>query len=265
MSRAEYMPGLGFDPRDSMRGAFFWALALHLGIIGSLALQAWISGTTKAFGSKDAGGGSVAVTPVNSIPIPHHGEPNPLANPSESAVPQTPVKAPDRVKAETPSPKAIPIKTKKAKQKEAPVASARQIFRPYKELTQNQLTSKAAPQIASPMFTSLPGAGNISTGAHTTLGSRFAGYGAQIEQIVAQHWRTNDVDARYQTAPVVIATFDLMRDGTIRNVQLLQTSGILTLDNSVKRAILDSAPFPPIPPGFEKSYATVEFTFELKR
>ena len=52
--------------------------------------------------------------------------------------------------------------------------------------------------------------------------TRFAAYAEQIQQLVAQKWRTGDVDPHMQNAPVVIATFDLMRDGTIRNLQILQ-------------------------------------------
>ena len=73
------------------------------------------------------------------------------------------------------------------------------------------------------------------------------------------------MDARIQTGPTVIATFELMRDGSVRNVQILQTSNIPALDFSVKRAILDASPFPPIPAGFERDSAKVEFSFELKR
>lgn len=255
------------DHRDSMRIPFAAALALHLGLIGTLLLNAWLRSHSEPFGSKDAGGGAVPIEAVNSIPIPHHGEQNPLANDSESQVPQTPAKPVQREKEEKPPPDAIPLKTKMPKLKPAKVASQPQVFRPFKDLEKNQLTSKSAPQIANPLYTAQQGAGRISTGANTTLGVRLAGYGAQIQQIVAQHWRTSDVDARLQTAPPVIATFDLMRDGGIRNLQILQGSGIPALDISVRRAIEDSAPFPPIPQGqgFDKDYARVEFTFELKR
>jgi TonB family protein len=181
-------------------------------------------------------------------------------------VPQTRTDPVDRVKEEIPKPDAIPIKTKMVKQKPAEVASQHQRFRPYDELDKNQLTSKTAPQVSNPMFTAQPGAGQVSAGT-STLGVRLAAYGAQIKEIVARNWRTNDVDPRRQTAPPVIATFELMRDGTIRNLEILQGSGLPALDISVKRAILDSNPLPPIPQnqGFDKPYAKVEFTFELKR
>lgn len=253
------------DHRDSMRGAFAAALTLHAALIGALVLHAL--DRTQPFGDKNASGGAVAIQAVNSIPIPHHGEQNPLSNDTQSEVPQTLTQPVDRVKEEKPKPDAIPIKTKMPKQKPAQIASQHQRFRPYDELEKNQLTSKTAPQISNPMFTAQPGAGPVSMGANTTLGVRLSAYTSQIIGIVAQHWRTSDVDPRLQTAPPVIATFELMRDGTIRNLQILQGSGISALDISVKRAILDSAPLPPIPQnqGFDKPYAKVEFTFELKR
>jgi TonB family protein len=120
--------------------------------------------------------------------------------------------------------------------------------------------------LSSPMYSEAPGSGQVGTTANTTLGSRFAGYAAQIRTLVAQQWRTSGIDQRLQNPPQVIVTFELMRNGTIRNLRLLQKSGNSALDLSVLRAIEDAAaPFPPIPPGFEKDYAKVEFTFELKR
>jgi TonB family protein len=252
------------DRRDSMRGAFVAAVTLHAALIGALVLHAL--DRSQPFGDNNPGGGAVAIQAVNSIPIPHHGEQNPLASDTQSEVPQALTQPVDRVKEEVPKPDAIPIKTKMEKQKPAEVASQHQRFRPYDELDKNQLTSKTAPQVSNPMFTAQPGAGQVSAGT-STLGVRLAAYGAQIKEIVARNWRTNDVDARLQTAPPVIATFELMRDGSIRNLEILQGSGIPALDISVKRAILDSAPLPPIPQnqGFDKPYAKVEFTFELKR
>jgi TonB family protein len=250
-----------------MRGAFAAALTFHLAILGTFALRAWLQGATQSFGDKNASGGAVAIQAVTSIPIPHHGEQNPLANDTQSEVPQARTKPMERIKEEVSPPDAIPIKTKTPKKKAAEVASSPQRFRPYDELAKNQLTSNTAPQVSNPIFTARAGASGVTSGANTTLGARLGWYGGQISQLVAQHWRTSDLDPRIQTAPPVIATFELMRDGTIRNVKILQGSGISALDISVQRAIRDAAPFPPIPQnqGFDKDYARVEFTFELKR
>jgi len=254
------------DDRESLGGAFAGALMLHVALLGGITAYTFFKGHTEAFGSPDAGGGAIGVEAVNSIPLPHHGAENPVANDTESQVPQTPTKPVERVKEEKlPRPDAIPLKSKKAKKEPAKVASEKQRFRPFKELDANQLTAKEAPQVSSSQFSAMPGAGRIGTGANTTLGTRFGGYAAQIQQLVASKWHTADVDATISSAPTVIATFDLMRDGTARNIKILQRSGISSLDFSVERAILEASPFPPIPPGFEKESAKVEFWFELKR
>jgi TonB family protein len=73
------------------------------------------------------------------------------------------------------------------------------------------------------------------------------------------------VDPAIKTAPPVVATFEISRDGSVRAVALLDKSGISSLDFSVQRAILDSNPFPPLPQGFDKDSAKVELWFELKR
>jgi TonB family protein len=252
------------DQHDSLRGPFFGALGLHLMIGGAIVFYGWVAAHTESFGAKDAGGAAIGIEAVDSIPLPHKGQQNPLANDSKSETPQQPAKPIERAKQEKPPPDAIPLKSR-MKKRLADVASERQKFRPFKELDQNQVTSRLAPSVASPMFSAAPGAGRIGLGANTTLGDRFAGYGQQIQQLVAQKWATRDIDPRIQTAPTVIATFELLRDGSIRNVQLLQRSGIAALDFSVQRAILEASPFPPIPPGFDRSYAKVEFSFELKR
>ena len=253
------------DTREPIRAAFFAAIGLHLALVLTAVILNWRA-RSEAFGAPDVAGGAVPVQAVATIPIPHHGPQNPLANDSKSEAPQTPVTKPvERIKKEEPKPDAIPLKMKKQRVKAADKPMETQHYRPYKEL-ENQVTSRQAPQVSSPMYSAQQGSGNVGTGAHTTLGSHCAAYATQIQNIVARNWNTGDVDARYQTAPQVVATFDLLRDGSIRNLGLLQTSGINSLDFSVKRAILDSH-FPPIPPcaGFDKDYATVEFWFELKR
>jgi TonB family protein len=253
------------DEHDSLRGAFLGAIGLHVTVVGAIAIYGSMVGHTQFFGSKDAGGGAIGIEAVNSIPLQHRGMPNPLANDTKSEIPEQPAKPIERQKEEKPPPDAIALKSRKAKKPPAQVASERQRFRPFKELEQNQLTVKESPAVASPMFSAIPGAGRVGIGANTTLGTRFAGYAQQIQQLVAQKWRTSDIDPRVQTAPVVIVMFDLLRDGSVRNLRILQRSGIPALDFSAQRAILEASPFPPIPPGFEHDVAEIESDFELKR
>lgn len=251
------------DQRDSLKGAFTGAMLLHAALFGGLALSAFLKGHVEPIGAPNAGG-AIGIEVTSSIPLPHRGPKNPVANPSESEVPQTPVKEKERVKEPPPPKDAVALKSRNKKKPEL-VASAKQRFRPFDQLEPNQLTQQEAPSVSNPMFAAKQGSGQVGTGENTTLGTRCAGYGAQIQQLVAQKWKTADVDARITNAPTVIATFDLLRAGMARNVQILQRSGIATLDYSVQRAILEASPFPPIPAACDKESAKVEFWFELKR
>ena len=251
------------DQPEPLNRAFGAAVTLHVTLIAGMGIYGWVSSHHESFGAPDAGGGAIGIEAVKSIPLLHSGPQNPVANDTESQVPQQPAKPLEREKEEKVSPNAVALKMKK--RLPAYVASERQKFRPFNQIDQNQVFAKQAPQVSNPLFSAMPGSGRIGTGANTTLGTRFAAYAQQIQQLVAQKWHTNDVDARVQTAPVVIASFDLMRDGRIRNLRVVQQSGISALDYSVQRAILEASPFPPIPAGFDKDSAKVEFTFELKR
>lgn len=252
------------DTREPVRGAFMAAIGLHLAIVATAIIVNWV-GRSEPLGATDVAGGAVPVQAVNTIPIPHHGPQNPLANDSKSQAPLEPVSKPvERAKKEIVKPDAVPLKMKQPK-KTAEKPQVMQHFRSYQAL-ENQVTTRQAPQVSTPMYSAQQGSGNVGTGTNTTLGSRCAAYATQIQQIVARNWNTGDVDARYTTAPVVIATFNLERDGNVRSLAVLQGSGIPSLDFSVQRAVRDSH-FPPIPAtcGFDKNYATVEFWFELKR
>jgi protein TonB len=252
------------DERDSLRGAFWAALALHVALLGYMAFNGAFT-TRDRFGAIDAGGSAIGIEAVKAIPLPHRGMENPLANDTESQVPQTPVRSKEQTqKRQKESPDAVALKDRN-KKKLSQVAAEKNRFRPFEELDPNRLTAKQAPQVSSQMFSAMPGAGRVGTGANTTLGNRFPGYAEQVQRLIAQKWKTGDVDARIQTGPVVIATFDLLRNGQIKNLQLLQASGISSLDLSVQRAILEASPFPPIPSGFDRDSAKVEFWFELKR
>jgi TonB family protein len=182
-------------------------------------------------------------------------------------VPQEPAKQ-EKAKREPPPPKnAVELKSRTAKQLRAKVQPQPQPhhFKSFDELDPNKIKSQQAPAVSNPLFSEMAGAGRVGTGANTTLGSRFGAYSELIQERVTQHWRTGDVDASIRTAPQVVVNFEILRNGGIGAVRIVQQSGIASLDFSVRRAILEASPFPPLPQGFERNSATVEFVFELKR
>ena len=53
--------------------------------------------------------------------------------------------------------------------------------------------------------------------------------------------------------PMVVITFEISRDGSVKNPQIAQRSGNSTLDFSALRAVTDAGPFPPLPSNYSGS------------
>src|SRR5216684_1728208 len=83
-----------FDRRDSYRGAFLAATALHAAIVLVVALPAWLAGKSNPFGDANAGG-AIGIGVVDKIPLAHEGPKNLLANDTASEIPQQ-VTQPDK-------------------------------------------------------------------------------------------------------------------------------------------------------------------------
>jgi outer membrane biosynthesis protein TonB len=249
------------DPKGR---SFAFAVALHGSLIGAFLLPNLIHSNSDKFGDPNAGGASIGVETVDKIPIPHSGRQNPLAANTDNEAPQERTKPLDRAQKEVVPPDAIKINLHKDKEKkqQAKEESTKRRFRPIEQLESNQLTSKTPQEVSSPLFSQMAGSGRVGLGANTTLGTQFGAYAAQIQDLIARNWHTNDVTA--QVAPPVVASFDLMKDGSIRNLTIVQSSRIPSLDFSVRRAI-EGVTLPPLPPGYPRSTAKCEFTFELKK
>ena len=76
-------------------------------------------------------------------------------------------------------------------------------------------------------------------------------YADLLRRRIAEKWRTNDVDAGVRTARPAVVSFDILRNGNVRNVKIVQSSGIPTLDMSARRAVMDASPLPELPREFE--------------
>jgi len=254
------------DRQDSLNKPLVGSVVLHGGVAAILLFGgAVLSSNRETWGDTHPGGGSVAINVVNKIPLPaRSGMVNPLANPTESAVPTPPPAAKPKKEVRKEDPDAVPLKSK-AHQKPPEIAkSAQNTWRAKQQDRPNQLYSQAGQALVSPLY-GQPGSGGVGVGEGSPLGNRFGNYVTILRQRVAEKWRTTDVDPRIHTLPVAIVTFDLMRDGSVKNVRISQTSGNPALDYSAQRAIYDASPFPPLPAAYERNDASVEFYFELKR
>jgi len=253
--------------RDSLRKPLLGSAVLHGAIFGTLLVwEVVTNGHRVMWGEADSGGpGSIAINLVNKIPLPSRsGNVNPLANDTQSAVPTPPPAAKPQRQAPPEEPDAVPLKSR-AHPRQAEVArSAQNTFRAQQKDRPNQLYSQDGPALVSNMI-GQTGAGGVGVGLGSPFGNRFGNYVTILRQRVAEKWQTGDIDPRIKSAPRVIVTFDLMRNGSVRNVRIEQGSGNTLLDTSAQRAIYDASPFPPLPDGFERNDAVIEFWFELRR
>jgi protein TonB len=249
------------DERESLGKPFVGSVMLHGAVLGLLVVSTIsFQRSHENWGGATHAGDVVTINPVKGIPLPSRsGHLNPVANDTESQVPQAP-KPELKKQVKEPEPKAVPIKSRLAEKQPKPQAQQR--YRP-EPLKPNQVPATDAPQAVTRMVQK-PGAGEIGVGPNNVLGDRFGAYADLVVKRVSEKWQTAGL-AGLQTAPLVIVMFDILRDGSVRNVQIGQRSGNTTLDFSAQRAVMDAAPFPPLPPGYERNEASVELHFQLQR
>jgi TonB family protein len=125
---------------------------------------------------------------------------------------------------------------------------------PYSSATQFQMGGSAS---QGGMAFNGAGSGNF--------GAQFGWYVDAVQRRVSMNWLQATVDPGIQFAPRVVVTFQIMRDGSIANIQVLRSSGNASVDMSEVRAIRASTPLQPLPGGYSGSYVNVEFWFDFHR
>ena len=237
------------------------SVGLHAAVIAALVLSGMWKASQTSWGSEHASSGSVGVSMVKSIPIPHEPAPdNPLANDSKSNVPQAPapVKMQAQVKAPEPTAIAIPDKVRKVSPKEQSAST----FRPTAHYNANQVYSQA-PQAASSKMYGVQGSAGVDLGPASVFGYKFGAYANAMRDAITSKWNTADV--RATPSQVASVTFTIARNGTISDVRISQRSGNILLDTSAQRAVMDASPLGPLPADFPRNEATVELRFQLKQ
>jgi TonB family protein len=251
------------DQRDPMGKAFAGSVIMHGAAIGLLVTSGLWS-TKDHWGSEHASTGSVGVTMVKTIPIPHREAPvNPLANDKKSIVPEEPLPvARPQKQVLAPLKDAIAIPDKIEKKKKPPKQEVKMNFRPPEAYKENQVYSHV-PQAANTAMYGTQGAAGIDIGPASVLGSQFGAYVDLMRDRISQHWVTAAVQA--PPSAKCLISFTIARNGMVTNVQVSKPSGNYLLDTSAKRAVLDSNPLPALPREFPQNEATVELGFQLKQ
>ena len=214
-----------------------------------------------------AGGGGEAIgaTLVSTVPLPANPAQtqNVLANESKGITQSQP-------KIEEKAPDAIEIQGKNAKikpkKKQETVSKEKSQAPPEEE--SNQVAFGEGGPVSGPYGTfSAAGAkgGFGVTGGGGDFGTKYSWYVHVIQQKVSENWLKYEVDPRVSDARRVYVTFDIKRDGHPANVQVEQSSGVPSLDQSAVRALQRIDTFGPLPPDYAENKVSVEFWFDYKR
>lgn len=249
------------DERDPVALSFIGSIVIH-GAVAALLIFGgyWLNQKRETLGDiHPAGGPAYAVSPVHTIPIPQRqAPPNPVANDTQSTVPTAPAKE-NAVKQQVPDKNAFEIPEKRKRQAKQPTHEQHYTPPP----PPNQVYSQSRQALSNPMYAPQSGAGQVGIGPNSPLGNRLGWYAELVRQRIAQNWHTNGLDARSQASPAIVS-FIIMRDGSVRDVKLAQSSGNPTIDNTAQRAVYDSNPLQPLPPQINESYISAQFTFNLR-
>lgn len=253
------------DRRDTLRGTLLASIFLH-GVLFIVAAAYtalnlhWVRGS-----GKNWGGGAVRVSAVTSLP----GVPLPtptLATPNTLAT-QNPGLYQSEIKSQLqppPEAKAIP-KFKEAVAQEKPIRVNKRI-QPEVKAPDNAVSYGLGgkPSMSYNQFVNTAGEGGLQFG-EGNFGQRFGWYVDAVRNRISSNWLLATISPNILTAPRVYVHFDILRDGTITNVEVTQSSGISEVDRSAVRAVLASNPLGPLPPAYSGSKVAVEFYFDFRR
>jgi protein TonB len=199
---------------------------------------------------------------VSSIPLPANATQtqNVVAHQStglSQSLPQT---------KEEPQPEAIPIPERPAKVKPGPQRSnpAKKIEPPKENIAP---FGQGGP-VSGPygVFQSNGAKGGFGfSGGGGDFGNRYSWYVDAVRRKVSENWMKYEIDPSISAARRVYITFDILRDGSATNIQLEQSSGVPSLDQSAVRALQRIDTFGPLPNDYSGNRVSVEFWFDYRR
>jgi TonB family protein len=108
------------------------------------------------------------------------------------------------------------------------------------------------------------GIGGMAVG-DGTFGERYGRYVDAMRRRISESWFQSMVDANVRSGLRVTMGFEVLRNGTLRNVRIVAPSGVRSLDESAERALLRVRRLEPLPPTYRGASIDVEFWFEFRR
>ncbi|MEO5631776.1 MAG: TonB family protein [Nitrospiraceae bacterium] len=127
-----------------------------------------------------------------------------------------------------------------------------------KEVKPSEASVKPAPQ----QEVKVPAAKTPETTLRISGSAGSNPYWARVQSIISSQWEPPPVDMAGQTYTMIVK-FRLQRDGTIKDVVVLQSSGNAYFDMAGQRAVLRPRVLPVFPAEMADSYKDVEMVFRV--
>jgi len=255
---------------DDLTRPLWLSAAFHVALIASLVVGGFYSHSGESWGGP---GGAFSVGVVGSVPgipmpRPEVVSTNRVVDESKGLYKSEPL--PD---VKLPPPEAVPL-PKFTKTKPPP----KYVTRPSKVLENkappppNAVPYGAGGAPAAPYTSFAMGPGTstdaglgFSGAGGGDFGSRFQWYVDAVQRRISTNWLQSTIDPNVSVAPRVEITFDILRDGTVTNIQTTRSSGNYSVDTSAVRAVQGSNPLGRLPSEYSGSKVSVEFWFDFHR
>jgi periplasmic protein TonB len=210
------------------------------------------------------GGDAIGVTLVSTVPLPASSiqTQNVVANESKGLSQSKPEEKQNE-------PDAIPIPDKTTKVKPKPVTTTSKAKpKPQPEEESNEVPFGQGGPVSGPYgtFSAAGAKGGFGVqGGGGDFGSQYAYYVQGIQRRITENWLRYEIDPNIRQANRVYVIFDINRAGEPSHVQIEQSSGVPSLDQSAIRAVQRVDSFGNLPAGYSGSKVSVEFWFDYKR
>jgi periplasmic protein TonB len=255
-----------FLERDNWGRPLAWSLGLHGALLLSIVLFTFIHGRPgDSWGAGGGGGEAISANLVTTIPLPASQvqTQNIVANESKGLTKSEP-KPIEKVE-----PEAIPIPEKTSKKKPPKnKPSVDQAKNTPPPLEDNVVPYGQGGPVSGPYGTFSAGGakgGFGFNGGGGDFGSRYSWYVRVVQQKVSENWLKYEIDPRISDARRVYIVFDILRNGQPANIQIEQSSGVPSLDQSATRALQRIDTFGPLPADYSGNKVSVEFWFDYRR
>jgi len=254
-------------PDESLKQFFYISLIAHLTFCILAATGYYFSDRHANWGGP---GGSITVGLVGSVPAiplprPDVVSENRVVDESKGLFKSEPVKK------LTPPPDATPIPKFEKNKPPKYVTRPSKVLENPTPLPPNAIPYGGGGTPNVPVTSFALGAGTTQAGMTFTgagggdFGSRFSWYVEAVQRRVSGNWLQSTVDPSVSAAPRVVVVFTILRNGTVTNVQVIQSSNNYSVDSSATRAVKDSSPLLALPAEYSGATVNVEFWFDFHR